>query len=103
MENCTNAQLFSYHQEAENAKGTFMGQMVRARVAEWYKRNGGKLKTLFEALQDLQSRYYVMEGNRIKLDGTDENAKPIFLEGKTTEEWEAEFNELMKKQTTVTW
>lgn len=99
--NITTRQLFAWHQEIQSMNGSIHHIFNRSKIKEFYNDNGIRIDTMFKKLKEIQTEYFVIENEQIKKEGEGKDAKPVVQEGKTREEFDKKFNELMDSEITV--
>ena len=97
----TNQDLINFHNEISQWKqrGSILVQFNRSRITEFYRWNANKINTVNGKLLALCKAYFQYEEvngeQHIKFEGEGKDRKPVFLEGKTEEDFNIEKNELM--------
>ncbi len=97
----TNQQLLNYHNEIQQWEqaGSILIQFNRSRIKEFYRYNGEKIHTLNNKLTRIfrtHFEYQEIEGkSQIMFTGEGKDKKPMFLAGKTEEDFNKERSELL--------
>jgi hypothetical protein len=60
----TNAELWQYHTDIQTMNPT-VRMLLKGRIAEFYKQNGIRIKTLSEKINKLQENHFVSEGKTL--------------------------------------
>ena len=101
-----NKNLYKYHLELEELKTSVFNFLFKSRIGEFYKNNGLRINTLMESINNLQKDYFVFEAEgtplaRIKMNLENSEPMPVLKEGKTMEDYNKDFDELMNKECTI--
>lgn len=94
----TNHILYTYHVEIQNLQKSVLGLLLRNKVQEFYKNNGLKIDLLSQGTLRIQKEHLVFENEQIK---RNEDKTPVLIEGKTNEDLQKAYDELMQKETTI--
>ncbi len=97
----TNREMWTYHTEYQRGISPGLLNLLKGRLADWYKEHGERIKTLNDRLKSIEKSYFEHdENNMAKLTPAEEGkpSAPILLEGKTMVEFNKEVNELMDLQ-----
>lgn len=88
-------QLYSYHRQIEQWKKehNVLVELNKGRIRDFYKENAIHLEAVEESILKLKQEYFVIEDERIKMDGD----KYVFLEGKTEYSFDENWKALMKQ------
>jgi NCAIR mutase (PurE)-related protein len=92
----TNAELWQYHTDIQTMNPT-VRMLLKGRVAEFYKQNEIRVKTLTEKINKLQHNHFVVENNQIKSEEKEGKQVAVCKEGKTLADFEKAFQELMQQ------
>lgn len=93
-----NRQLISYHQEIQGMKGSILYQFNAPKIKEFYNRNGIRVTTTIEKLHDLNKKYFVYEGEKLKVG---EDKKPILLPDFNREDFDKELAAIMEQEVNI--
>lgn len=94
-----NADLYRYHKELNAMKKhSIIYQLIRGPIKNFYDKNGTRIEVLVTKLTMLQDRYFEVKDAVVQVDA---EGKPIMLEGKLYEEYEKEYEALMKKDVEI--
>lgn len=106
--NFQNKQLYKFHLELDELKTSVFNFLFKSKISDFYKNNGLRINTLMDNINKLQMAFFEFEAEgtplaRIKM-STNENNEPVpvLKEGNTMEEYNAAFDELMNRETTIT-
>jgi hypothetical protein len=89
-------QIINFHNEITDwiNKGSVLAYFNRSRIQDFYKEYNTRIQKIQKEINDLRDSYYVVEDGKIKIA---EDGKPIMLEGKTNEEANQSFQDLMNQ------
>ena len=93
-----NKDLYKYHLELEESKNTVYANLLRGRIADFYKNNGIRINTIMSNINALQKDYFVLENGVVK---QDENKIPVMNEGRLFDEYVSKFDALMESDCTI--
>lgn len=107
----TNRILLSFHEENQKLSQSILGQYLRSKIKEFGNLNNIRLQSLFDSMAKLQEEYFIVEGEgrdrKIKhetpppIDGSEQQPVAVMQEGKTREEFENKWAELMNREVTI--
>lgn len=105
--NFQNKNLYKFHLELEELKTSVFNFLFKSKIVDFYKNNGLRINTLMEKINEIQKEYFEFEAEgtplaRIKMN-IQENSEPlpVLKEGKTMDMYNAAFDELMNRETTI--
>jgi hypothetical protein len=89
-------QIINFHNEITDwiNKGSVLAYFNRSRIQDFYKEYNARIQKIQKEINDLRDSYYVIEDGKIKVS---KDGKPIMLEGKTNEEANQSFQNLMNQ------
>ena len=97
-----NRQLLSYHTELEGSKTSVYYFLNQNKIKEFYRENGVRIQGLFDKIQKLHELYFEMDGKNVKHIEVEKDGnkvqEPILQEGKTLDEYKAEYKTLMETE-----
>lgn len=97
----TNRLLLSLHREAQTMTG-LIAIFNRSKIKQFYVDNAIRINTLNEKISKMQREFFVIEeGDKIRHEGEGKDRKPVMQEGKTREEFEAKFNDLLNLEVEI--
>jgi hypothetical protein len=100
--NATTRLLLHYHNEIEQLKSSVLGQFNNAKINQFMRDNGIRIQTAYRKIEDLKKEFLEMDANgNVKTEGEGENIKPLFKEGKTKEDFDRAYNNLMDSETII--
>lgn len=90
-----NGKILDYHNQIEAWKhtGSIHCLFEAGNIEEFYNRNKERLERIYKKISALQQEHFVIENERIK---HDENKMPVCMEGKTREEYDKAYQQLMQ-------
>ena len=100
----TNQVLYNYHVELQQLHKSVLGMLFRSKINEFYKDNLLRINLIEQGIVRIQKEHLVFEGDQIQHSDETENGQkiPLFLIGKTNEDLQKAYKELMEKQITIT-
>ncbi len=100
----TNQTLYNYHVELQQLHKSVLGMLLKAKINEFYKDNLLRINLIEQGIVRIQKENLVFEGDQIQYSDQMENNQkiPLFLIGKTNEDLQKAYTELMGKQITIT-
>lgn len=97
----TNQDLLNFHNEINQwqQSGSVLVQFNRSRINEFYRYNSNKINTVNSKLMAIFKAHFEYEEiddkQQIKFTGEGKDKKPVFLEGKTEDDFNKARGELM--------
>lgn len=94
------SQLLAYDEEIQNwyKSGSVLTLFHNSRINDFYKEFKLRLETLWKEVRTLQEEYFVFENDKVKVEGEGNDRKPICKEGKTIEDFNQAWADLMNQQ-----
>lgn len=86
-------QLYNYHIEIESGKHTIWNLLLKKQITEFRNANGLVLSGILREAKEIEKEFLEFENGKIKM----VDNKPVLLEGKTEEEMNKKWNELMNR------
>lgn len=94
-----NADLYKFHKELNAMqKHSVVYHLLRGRIKEFYSNNGARIEVLVTKLTMMQDRYFIVKDDVVQTDG---DGKPLMKEGMIYEEYEKEYEILMRKEVDI--
>ena len=93
----TNSTMLAFHNELESLNKSVVYYLLKGRIDDFYKQYGIRIESLIVRMNDIEKKYFVVEGEQIKMEGEGKDAKPVMQEGKTMEDLNKEMIELLKQ------
>lgn len=97
--NVMNLQIYKFHLEIVEMKGSVREMFFRNKISEFYKNNSLRLNSLLSLLDKIRNKYFETDENRNTKVG--EDGLPVFKEGLLKEDYEKEHTELMRTKTVI--
>lgn len=91
--------------ELQQMKGSVILQLLAPQVSGFYKANQNRINNIIDSMNKLMEEFFEYEGDKIKMAPAEPGQRPraIYKPGKTKEEYQKRYNELMEqKQIIVT-
>jgi hypothetical protein len=106
--NLTNQQLLNCYEQLIEMKrnGSIIAHLLRSKIAQWEKDNMVRINSILEKMKEIDMEHWqhtAIDG-RIEytmVDGEDGKREPVLIEGKTREEFEEKYRELLSQETTM--
>lgn len=107
--NLTNQQLLNCYEQLVDMKrnGSIIAYLLKSKIAQWEKDNMVRINSILEKMKVIDMEYWqhtAIDG-RVEykmVDGADGKREPVLIEGKTREDFEAAYRELLSQETTMT-
>lgn len=86
--------------------GSIVAYLLRGKIAQWEKDNMVRIDSILEKMKQIDTEFWqhnVVDGRIefVKVDGEDGKREPVLIEGKTREEFESKYKELLSTETTM--
>lgn len=105
----TNRNLLSFDEEVQQwySIGSILAEFHKSKIKDFYKHNGIRVSTLNKKIDDMHREYFQYEAlkdkdgiinlnnTKIKLSGEGKDRQPILLDGKTFENFNKDYSELL--------
>ena len=106
--NLTNQQLLNCYEQLIDMKrnGSIVAYLLKGKIAQWEKDNMVRINSILDKMKEIDMQYWqhtAVDG-RIEykmVDGEDGKREPVLIEGKTREDFEAKYKELLSTETTM--
>ncbi len=98
--NVTNQVLYNYHIELQQLHKSVLGLLLRPKINEFYASNGLRINLLEQGILRIQKEHLVFDGEKIKYHEAKEGEQKqlVFIEGKTNDDLQKAYAELMEKE-----
>jgi hypothetical protein len=103
-----NKDLYRYHQQLQGGSNDIVFHLLTGRIKDFYKNNGLRINTLLEKIEKMQREFFqygedgFVKFQKVPVPNSEEMAdEPVIQEGKSYDDYIAQFNELMERDTTI--
>lgn len=107
--NLTNQQLLNCYEQLIEMKrnGSIIAHLLKTKIRQWESDNMVRVNSILEKMKEIDMEYWqhtAIDG-RIEytmVDGADGKREPVLIDGKTREEFEEKYRDLLSQETTMT-
>lgn len=92
--NVTNRTLLLYDQEVKGFAGSILYHFFQSKIKEFYNNNHIKISSIRQKQTAINKAYLIYDGVNVKTEGEGDAMNPVFIEGKSKEDYNNEMKAL---------